>query len=323
MKVIFFGTPEFSIPSLEAIVHSHHRVVGVVTAPDKPRGRGQQMLESPLAQKAAVLNLPILKPDKLQDQEFLKALRDWRADLFIVVAFRILPESVFTIPKKGSINLHASLLPKYRGAAPIQRALWNGDTSTGLTTFQIERAVDVGNILKQQKVEILESDDAGSLAEKMALIGANLLLSTLDDLEIGILKPIEQDSTQTTPAPKILPEDCIINWLQPAFKVRNQIRALSPEPGAHTYLDGQQIKIYKAYVSPAGEPSPRGMVSIDNHTICISALSGLLCIRELQMQGKIRMTTEEFLRGYRLRGDYQVENTKRDEPCSCLTPPSS
>jgi methionyl-tRNA formyltransferase len=306
MKVAFFGTPEFAIPSLAALIASHHKVAGVVSAPDKPRGRGREVIPAPVTQFADENGLNVLTPLELEDEEFLSDLKDWNADAFAIVAFRILPEEVFGIPKFGTINLHASLLPKYRGAAPIQWAIWNGEKETGLTTFQIQEQVDTGNILKQEKVEIGSEDDAGSLSSKLAKSGAKLLVETLNELESGKLMPRQQDDTGATRAPKIKKEHTVIDWKQPAERIHNQVRALAPSPGAMTQFQGKTLKIYRTTIAEKGQGLKPEELLIDDAGICAGTDSGELHIIELQLQDKKRMDAVTFLRGFRQRGSFRM-----------------
>ncbi|TKJ41773.1 methionyl-tRNA formyltransferase [candidate division LCP-89 bacterium B3_LCP] len=309
MKVAFFGTPDFAKPSLKTLAESEYEVVGVVTAPNKPRGRGRLPAPTAIAIEAEILSLPILKPISLKDRTFLDELRKWNADIFVVVAFRILPEEVFGMASGGSINLHASLLPAYRGAAPIQWALWNGETTTGLTTFQIEKKVDTGNILLQRQVQIGESDDAGSLSEKLSLQGASLLLETIDGLESGMIKPQRQDTSKATPAPKITDEHTKIDWNRSASEIRNQIRALSPKPGAFTRIDGQTLKIFRSEIIENKDKSAPGSLTISDDGIVANTGDNKLKLTDIQLQGKKRMETSAFLRGYRLRGTFKIDVT--------------
>jgi methionyl-tRNA formyltransferase len=311
VKIVFFGTPDFAVPSLEKLHGSSHSVQSVVTAPDKPRGRGRSVLPTPVARRAGQMGLPVLKPINLKDESFLNSLAALDADLFAVVAFRVLPEEVFSMPSNGSVNLHASLLPKYRGAAPIQWAICNGETETGLTTFQIRKAVDTGNILKQRRVEILSEDDAGSLGSKMAEIGAELLLETLNELEAGTLTPKAQDPAQASRAPKITKEHCEIRWHRSAGEIHNQVRALSPQPGAVTFLDEQMLKIYRTAVRESSSGLRPGEAHIDDQGITIGTGSGELVVLELQLQGKKRMDTTTFLRGFRPRGVFQLKGGEK------------
>lgn len=307
MRLIFFGTPEFALPSLRALHAGPHQVIGAVSAPPKPQGRGMVLTQPPVAVEAEALDLPLLQPENLRDPAFLAVLQEWNADVFAVVAFRILPEAVFTLPKYGAINLHGSLLPAYRGAAPIQRAIWHGEKVTGLTTFRIERSVDTGNILKQRTVEIAADEDAGSLAQRMAQIGAELLVETLTELEQGRLAPKPQDASKATPAPKITKDDCRIAWERSAEEIRNQVRALSPEPGAQTALNGQTIKIYRCNLVDNIPDLKPGEALIEDQAIFAGTGSGALSLAELQIQGKSRLDVRTFLRGFRPRGKFQLD----------------
>ncbi|MFH1862795.1 MAG: methionyl-tRNA formyltransferase [bacterium] len=307
MRIAYFGTPEFALPALKTLHQSRHSVVGVVTAPDKPRGRGQREFPTPVAALAESLKLPVRKPVSLKNQEFVSAIRTWQCDLFVVVAFRILPEEVFTIPKWGTINLHASLLPQYRGAAPIQWALFNGEKETGLTTFCIEKTVDTGNILKQRSVKIFDEDDAGSLSNRLANLGAELLLETLAELEIGTLVPRRQADRLSTAAPKISKDHCKIDWNRSPEEIRNQMRAFSPEPGAFSILETQIVKFLSAAIYPNSQHflTP-GEILITDNQIVVGAGSGNLQIHRLQLQGKKCLSSSEFLRGFRQRGRFKL-----------------
>ena len=243
------GTPEFAIPSLQAIVDSKHKLEAVVTVPDKERGRGQKVSFSPVKEFAVKKNILVLQPDNLKDEKFLSRLKEINADVFIIVAFRILPKDVFTLPGNGTFNLHGSLLPKYRGAAPIQWAIINGETETGLTTFFLQEKVDTGNIILQEKIIIKDEDNFGTLHDKMSIKGANLIMKTLELIELGKVQLKEQDNLLATPAPKITKEICQINWNDSAWKTHNLIRGLSPYPGAFFINKEKQIKVYKSSVN--------------------------------------------------------------------------
>ncbi len=236
MKIIFFATPDFAIPSLKILLENNYEILAVVTATDKPRGRGRSLSVTPIKQFALDHNIKVFTPEKLNDENFEKDLRELKPDLFIVVAFRILPRKIFTIPKFGSFNLHGSILPKYRGAAPIQWALINGDKETGLTTFFLEDKVDTGNIILTEKVEILEGDNFESLHDKMSLVGADLVLKTVKIIEEGNYELKIQDNSLATPAPKITKEICEIDWKKSANEIHNLVRGLSPIPGAYFKL---------------------------------------------------------------------------------------
>ena len=298
MRLVFMGTPEFAVPSLNRLVESKHDVIGVVTVPDKPAGRGLKERPSAVKQAASDLDLPVLQPEKLKDPGFLSALRDWQADCYAVVAFRILPVDVFGIPRLGTVNLHTSLLPKYRGAAPIQWALMNGDSETGVTTFLIDRRVDTGNILMQKRIAIQPDEDAGSLHDKLAEAGADLLVQTMDKLEASTIEPRPQKG-EATPAPKIIRVHCRIDWSDSNEKIRDQIRALSPMPGAFTGLNGKRMKLFETDLqSGADSRHPSGSIlKADDSGILVQCGTGRLLVHELQLEGKKRMRVSEFLRG--------------------------
>ncbi len=303
MKVVFMGTPDFAIPSLERLVNSKCEVVGVVTGPDKPKGRGLVLSESSVKRFSKEHNLKILTPQNLKSDGFFHSLKELYPDLSVVVAFRILPERILSLPRLGTVNLHASLLPKYRGAAPINWALINGETKTGLTTFYIQKKVDTGDLLLQKEVDILPEENFGELHDRMASLGADLLLETVDLIEKGEAKPIKQDHTSATPAPKITREHCRIDWSNEAIPIKNQIRGLSPVPAAFTFYRGKILKIRKAEV--VGEtPFSDGfgeVVSADGkEKIWVKTKKGILNILELQPEGKREMSAEEFVRGYRI-----------------------
>ena len=242
------GSAGFSIPSLEKLYRSKHKILAIVTVPDKQKGRGQKISFSPVKEFGIKNSLPILQPEKLKDEAFMRQLKDFNSDLFVVVAFRILPPEVFTIPPKGSFNLHASLLPKYRGAAPIQWALIQGEKKTGVTTFALEEKVDTGNIYLQKEVEIDNEDNFETLHDKLSNIGAQAVLETVNIMESGNYQLEEQDNSQASPAPKITPETGKIDWAKPANKIHNLVRGLSPTPCAYFFHDNRKIKVYKTRV---------------------------------------------------------------------------
>ncbi len=299
MNIIFFGTPDFAVPSLKILHESDHKVAAVVTAPDKERGRGRKVSATPIKEFAVGNHIPVLQPDSLKDENFIKELKDYSADLFVIVAFKILPRDVFTIPTEGSFNLHGSLLPKYRGAAPIQWALINGETETGLTTFFLEEKVDTGNILLKKEVKIDPADDLGSLHDKMSVAGADLVLQTVNLIESGQYKLLEQDNNLATPAPKIQKEHCRIEWDFPAEKIHNLVRGLSPQPGAFFVHEN---KLYKVYITKVIEDNnlTTGKIRETKTEIFVGCGQGSIQILELQPEGRRRMKTEEFLRGYSL-----------------------
>ena len=303
MNVVFMGTPEFAVPSLEILLGNNYRVAAVVTAPDKPRGRGRQVSFTPVKECALKHSLPLLQPESLRSPDFISALSAFRPDLFIIVAFRILPSEVFSIPAKGAFNLHASLLPKYRGAAPINWAIINGEKESGVTTFFLREKVDTGNIILQARVAIPESMTAGELHDTLSDVGAEIVLQTVRLIEIGKVQPRQQDDSLSTPAPKIFTDDCRINWSLSSEAVHNFIRGLSPHPAAWTMHDGTMLKIYRAENSEFRiQNSEAGTVNISDRRMFVAAGSGTISVLELQQEGKKKMSAEEFLRGYRFNG---------------------
>ncbi len=296
MKIVFMGTPEFAVPSLKRLFESRHQIAAVVTTPDKQRGRGQKVTFTAVKEFALANNIPVLQPEKLKDEDFIRDLKRFEADLFVIVAFRILPLEVFTIPPKGSFNLHGSWLPAYRGAAPIQWALINGEEETGLTTFALAEKVDTGNIYYQEKVEIEEDDNFGTLHDKMSSLGAEVVLKTVGMIESGNFVLKEQDNSKASPAPKITREVQEINWNKPVSEINNLVRGLSPYPGAFFYHNNKLIKIYSS--KPSEENLGPGEVKQTKTELFIGCAKGSLQILELQQEGKRRMHTEEFLRGY-------------------------
>jgi len=297
MKIVFMGTPDFSIPALEALHKSKHQVVAVVTTPDKERGRGRNVTFTPVKEYALKNNLPVLQPDSLKDPEFIKNLSDFQADLFVIIAFRILPKEVYSIPPKGAFNLHGSVLPKYRGAAPIQWSLINGDSETGVTTFFLEDKVDTGNIILVEKLKIEEEDNFGTLHDKMSLLGAEVILKTVDLIEEGNYKLQMQDNLLATKAPKITKETCLIDWNKSAVEIHNLIRGLSPYPGAYFVHNNKIIKIYKSSVNTEMKLRT-GEFNQTKHTLTIGCGTDALDIHELQQEGKRAMNIDEFLRGF-------------------------
>jgi methionyl-tRNA formyltransferase len=306
LRIVFLGTPDFAVASLEALHTAGFNIVGVVTAPDKPAGRGLQLQQSAVKQYAVQHQLPVLQPVKLKDPDFLAALDEWNPDLQVVVAFRMLPEIVWNRPRLGTINLHGSLLPQYRGAAPINWAIINGEKTTGVTTFLLQHAIDTGNILGQEQIPIEENEDAGSLYNRMKIIGAKLLVKTVEQYAAGTITPTPQEAQLSTSekqlhhAPKIDKETGAIDWRKSATEINNLIRGLSPSPGAHTKLEGKMLKIYKAvalHKNPTGVP---GTTETDGKShLHFNCGKEKLSILELQLEGKKRMNVEEFLRGYR------------------------
>ena len=298
------GTPDFAVASLDAICASGHKVVGVVTVPDRPTGRGLKVTASPIKQYALQHNLPLLQPERLRDLDFQSALQAWGADIFVVVAFRMLPQSVWAMPPMGTFNLHASLLPQYRGAAPINWAIINGEKETGVTTFLLNERIDEGSILMQQSTPIAPDDTAETLHDRLAEMGSRLVVQTLDGLADGSLHPQPQSTCeQLRPAPKLFKPDCAIDWNLPGQRIVDFVRGLSPYPAATIQVvDSKQmtqtIKVYEV----SFEPSPNstiGQLITDNKTVKkVGVRDGFVHILSLQMSGKKRITVQEFLRGY-------------------------
>ncbi len=299
MKIVFMGTPEFAIPSLRKIIESKHEVVLVVSAPDKERGRGRQVSFTPVKQFGIVNKLEVVTPISLHDEEFVARLKGVDADLFVVVAFRILPKVVYSIPKFGSFNLHGSLLPQYRGAAPIQWSVINGDMETGVTTFFLEDKVDTGNIIMQERIRIEDEDNLGSIYDKLMNRGADVVLSTIDAIGSGNVNLQRQDEKLTSPAPKITKEICKIDWNQPAEKIHNLVRGLSPYPCAFFDHNGTNYKVYKSKIilAPNDRNFGPGKIINTKHEIFVHTSLGQIQLLEIQPEGRKRMTAEDFLRG--------------------------
>lgn len=311
LSIIFMGTPEFAVASLDALIKSRHKVLAVVTAPDRPASRGLKLQQSAVKKYAVEHNLPVLQPEKLKDEEFINELKKLNPDLIVVVAFRMLPEVVWKLPKYGTINLHASLLPQYRGAAPVNWAIINGEKQTGVTTFYINEYIDRGNIIKWKPVNIDENDTAGTLHDKLMKVGSILLVETLDSIIAGNFIPQVQDTFNDgdfKPAPKIFRENCRINWTKNAEQVHNFIRGLSPYPAAWTEIvnkEGKKLvmKIFSSAIRPDITLSP-GMLSVkDNTYIYIGCNDGAIEIKELQLEGRKTMPAADFLRGFKLEGE--------------------
>jgi methionyl-tRNA formyltransferase len=296
MNIIFMGTPDFAVPSLKALVESSHSVVAVVTGADKERGRGQKITYTPVKEFALKNNVPVLQPEKLKDENFISQLKEFNADLYVIVAFRILPVEVFTIPPKGAFNLHGSILPKYRGAAPIQWALINGDKETGVTTFMLEQKVDTGNMILQEKIVIEDDDDFGTLHDKLSLLGAGVVSKTVSLIDSGDIKLLKQDDSLASPAPKITKELTEINWNKSADEIHNLIRGLSPYPGAYLKFSDKIIKIYKSKIIKV-EHNPGEFIETKN-SLTVGCGKDSLDILELQQEGKKRLKVDEFLRGF-------------------------
>lgn len=302
LRIIYMGTPEFAVPSLEILVENGWNVVGVITAPDKPKGRGQNLLPSPVKAAALKHGLNVLQPTNLKSPEFLEELRSLKADLQIVVAFRMLPELVWNMPPLGTFNLHASLLPDYRGAAPINWAVINGEKETGVTTFFLKHEIDTGSIIFQEKIEILEEDDLGSVYEKLMNLGSELVLKTVEAIAKEEVKPSAQDESKALHhAPKIFKETCEIDWNKSAESIHNLVRGLSPYPAAWTTLDGKTCKIFNTKISSGHlQGKSIGEFETDGKTyLKFQTGDGVLKILELQLEGKKRLKIDELLRGYK------------------------
>lgn len=308
LKIVFLGTPDFAVESLRRIVDGGYNVVGVVTMPDKPAGRGHKLLQSPVKQFALERGLHLMQPVKLKDHEFVEELRSLNADLFVVIAFRMLPEVVWTMPRLGTFNLHASLLPRYRGAAPINWAVINGDTETGVTTFFLKHEIDTGDIISQVKIPILPSDNVGDVHDKLMMLGADLTISTIESILTGTLHPVAQDEligdAEPTPAPKIFKETCRIDWTRGASEIHNLVRGLSPYPAAWSVLENDStemgsVKIFETEISDRSDLKP-GEIETDGNAMTVGCGDRAISVKSLQLQGKRRMDTSEFLRGCRL-----------------------
>ena len=307
-RIVFMGTPEFAVKSLDAIVSAGYDVVAVVTVPDKPSGRGLKVNISPVKEYALQHNLPVLQPEKLRDPEFQESLKSYNADLFVVVAFRMLPQSVWSMPPLGTFNLHASLLPQYRGAAPINWAIINGETETGVTTFLLNEKIDEGKVLLQKKTPITENDNAESLHDRLAEMGSHLVVETLDKLFAGTITPTIQDSdSNIKPAPKIFKQDCAINWNRPGKEIHDFIRGLSPYPAATATMTNEKgetisMKIFDTEFEKNTEEIAIGTIFSDQKKeLKIAVSDGFIKILSLQMSGKRKISTDEFLRGYNVK----------------------
>jgi methionyl-tRNA formyltransferase len=307
-RIVFMGTPDFAVASLDALVESGFNIVGVVTAPDKPAGRGMKLTESAVKRYAVEKGMHILQPEKLKNPEFIEQLRALKADLQIVVAFRMLPEIVWNMPPLGTVNLHGSLLPQYRGAAPIHWAVINGEKETGVTTFKLKHEIDTGDILLQKSFPIGEDETTGEVHDKMKMIGAEVLVETVTGLAAGSLQELAQSSVVSSEssvlkhAPKIFTETCQINWDQSVEVLHNFIRGLSPFPGALTKLDDKILKVFRSKKETAAHKHPTGKVFSDGKTfIKFTCSNGYIHVIDLQLEGKKRMLVEDFLRGYQFR----------------------
>lgn len=316
LKIVFFGTPDFAVESLAALVDGGYNIAAVVTMPDKPAGRGRKVAFSPVKNYALEKELRLMQPVSLKDPEFLTELKSLAADLFIVIAFRMLPEAVWAMPPLGTFNLHASLLPRYRGAAPINRAVMNGDTKTGVTTFMLKHEIDTGDILQQEEVAILPEENVGDVHDKLMAVGARLTVDTVNHIIAGDLTPIPQDELikdiEPLPAPKIFAEDCVIDWKRSAEEIHNHVRGLSPYPAARSmfYPENDRepvlMKIYKTAVANENHNLEAGQIHVtsDLRMFVGTCRDREVEVLELHPAGKKRMTTAEFLRGAKLNCPY-------------------
>ncbi|HSQ92442.1 MAG TPA: methionyl-tRNA formyltransferase [Nitrospiraceae bacterium] len=301
MRLVFMGTPDFAAASLEALLKSDDSVVGVVTQPDRPKGRGQILTPSPVKLLAQREQIPLLQPLKMKDPEFLRALSEWKPDLIAVAAFgRILPPAILSLPRLGCINVHGSLLPKYRGAGPIQWAIINGETETGITTMLMDEGMDTGTMLLQESIPITSEDTAGTLSPRLAELGGKLLVETIARLKGGTLVPQPQDSSQATLAPLLKKEDGMIDWALPAIALANRVRGLAPWPGAYTTVaGGDRWTIWRALALPGPATKPPGVViAITADAIHVATGEGILAVMELQPANSRRMTVSQYLAGH-------------------------
>jgi methionyl-tRNA formyltransferase len=302
MRIVFMGTAEFAVPSLKRLVEEGYNVVGVVTAPDKPSGRGLKINKSHVKVAAEELGLNILQPEKLKSEAFVSDLKALNADLQIVVAFRMLPEVVWSMPKEGTFNLHSSLLPKYRGAAPINWAIINGDKESGVTTFFLKHEIDTGNIIFQDRTAIDPEENVGSLYARLMHMGGELTIKTVKAILDGTAQPFVQDeSGDLRHAPKIFKEDCKIDWTKSLDIVHNFTRGLSPYPVAWTELEGKNLRVFKAHREAANHQKENGTLVLENKELKVAVNGGYFVLDEIQIQGKKRMKTTDFLNGFQLK----------------------
>ena len=311
LKIVFLGTPDFAVESLRRLVEGGYNIVGVITMPDKIAGRGHKMFQSPVKEYAVEHGLKLLQPANLKDPAFVEELRSLNADLQIVIAFRMLPEVVWNMPPMGTFNLHASLLPKYRGAAPINWAVMNGDTVTGVTTFFLKHEIDTGDIIQQRSIPIGKTDNVGVIHDRLMMLGADMVIETVDAILAGEVKPVPQDELcnqgiEATPAPKIFKDTCRVDWNAPAEKVYNHIRGLSPYPAAWTEIE-KDGEVYSFKIFETAEPNKDihlapGEIMHDKHRLMVGCADGALEIISMQLSGKKRMTPDEFMRGFKIDG---------------------
>jgi len=300
MKLVFFGTPDFAVPTLDALHDSSHEILGVVTSPDKKSGRGLKVKSAAIKKSAEKYSLPIYQPESTGSKQLHSILKQINPDIYVVVAYKILPESILNIPPRGAVNLHASLLPKYRGAAPVNHAILNGETETGLTTFLIQKKVDTGDLLLQQSLPIDNSVTTGEALSKLSFLGADLVIKTLDALAQNTIKPIKQDGDKATFAPKISVQDCKINWSNPALMIHNQIRAFSPKPGAFTFYKNKRVKLFgsKVLQNLHNARLLPGEIEHTNSFLKIGTGTEPIQITNIQIEGKKKLPVDQFILGF-------------------------
>lgn len=317
LRIVYMGTPDFAVESLRALVEGGYNVVGVITMPDKPAGRGYKIQYSPVKQYALEHNLPLLQPEKLKDESFLEALRAWKADLQIVVAFRMLPEVVWNMPRLGTFNLHGSLLPQYRGAAPINWSIMNGDKETGVTTFFLTHEIDTGKIILQDRLPVAETDNAGIVHDALMVMGAKLVTRTVDMILDGTVEAVPQESfsipeNELRPAPKIFKETCRIDWSKTKEEIYNHVRGLSPYPAAWTELvspegEGLALKVFETQKIEEASAAAPGTIRTDGKSyIDVAVANGYIRLLTIQLAGKKRMPASAFLNGFKLTSGYTV-----------------
>lgn len=303
-KIVFFGTPEFAVCSLKRILDDGYEVAAVVTMPDKESGRGRKISQSDVKKFAVENGLRVLQPEKLKSPEFIEELRKINADLFIVIAFRMLPEVVWSMPRLGTFNLHGSLLPKYRGAAPINRAIMNGEKETGVTTFFLKHEIDTGDMIQQRKIEILDEDNAGTIHDKLMELGAEMVSQTISAITDGTLETFPQPEGEFIPAPKIFKEDCRIDWAQDSVYIHNLVRGLSPYPATFSTLvleNGREmdVKIFRTALCHRNSDSRPGQIIVENRRMFVKTADAMLEVLEIQPSGKRPMEVHDFLLGYK------------------------
>jgi methionyl-tRNA formyltransferase len=308
LKVLFFGTADFAVPCLEALIAHSHEIIGVVTQPDKPTGRGMQLSASPVKKAAEHLNLPVLQPRRVRAESFVARVQEMAPESIVVAAFgQIIPQSILDVPRFGPINVHGSLLPEYRGAAPIQRAILDGKSVTGVTTMFMDATLDTGDMLLKETIDILPEDNSGTLFSKLATVGAKLLIQTLNGLEAGNIERVKQDSALATYAAMIKPEDCLLSWQHTAFQIRCRVQALLPKPGAYTFYAGKRIKIHACSVvemegTEAMKPGTVVKVQKTPPGLAVAAGSNtVLLLKEVQPENGKRMTADAWANGLRVK----------------------